>query len=678
MANFWNGTAWSERGTRADCPAAAGVSSRGVTPRIAGALAGVLLCAAWHSSVGANMSEGISRDAWPESWFSGPKKASELGLKSFTQSPVLDEAVRSGALPPVEERLPDDPIVVEPFDRAGKHGGTLRIFTQAGSVIAPEHPLSMDPQVSGVVPNLVSHWEFKEEGTVLVLHLRPGLRWSDGSAYTADDYVWYHKHIRLNPDLTPVIVPRQRDMSVTAPDPTTVVFRYKKPFLFILQELAHRGANQFVAPGRFLSRYHPDFRDKEELDQEAKAAGYMNWMAYFRAALRDSFRDPIGTPTMRAHRVVSRSPTLVVYERNPYYPKVDPKGNQLPYIDRIQAQVVNNPEVRGAKVSTGQMDFAGSSLQTQDIPLYKVGEKAYGYRTLIWNRLHGVDVGIQFNFTIDDPELRKLFRDRRFRLALSLAINRGEINEIVYFNQGTPRQTTVIPSSRFYEPEFATAHIEYDPERARKLLDAVGMRDVDGDGIRERPDGKPLNVTIEWLDIEVPRGVTLELVTSHWLEVGVDIKLKEINRGLQSARARSNAMQMTIWHADRSTDILFPLLPSWYVPMYVSWDEARWTPWSRWYLSNGEQGEEPPADARDLMVWWDEMRGSADPDRRIELGKKILRSQAENLWSIGTIGLAPQPVVVSNRLHNVPDRGYWGWDNLWVLPYQPATWYLDP
>ncbi|MDT8391037.1 MAG: ABC transporter substrate-binding protein [Lentisphaeria bacterium] len=630
------------------------------------------------TSLGMDMAAGIPKEAWPAAWFAGPAKASEVGLKTFRQSPMLDERVKSGALPPVEERLPDDPMVVEPFERPGRHGGTLRIFTQGAALIVPEHPLTMDPQISRVLPNLVSHWEFKEGGKLLLLHLRPGLRWSDGAPFTADDFVWYHKHIRLNESLTPVIVPRQRDLSITAPDPLTVVFRYEEPFLFILQELAHRGENQFTAPGHFLARYHPDFRDKEELDREAKAAGYMNWMAYFHAAQRDSFRDPIGTPTMRAYQLVSRSPTLQVYERNPYYPKVDPEGRQLPYIDRIQAQVVNNPEVRGAKVSTGQVDFAGSSLQTQDIPLYKAGEDAYRYRTLIWNRLHGVDVAIQFNFTVDDPELRSIFRDRRFRLALSLAINRKEINDIVYFGQGTPRQTTVIPSSRFYEPEFATAHIQYDPERARRLLDAIGMRDVDGDGIRERPDGKPLDVTLEWVDIEVPRGVTMELVCSHWLDVGIDIKLKEINRGLQSARARSNAMQMTIWHADRSTDILFPLLPSWYVPMYISWDEARWTPWSRWYLSHGEQGEEPIPEARDLQIWWDEMRGSVDPARRVELGKRILRSQAENLWSIGTIGLAPQPVVVSNRLHNVPDRGYWGWDSLWVLPYHPATWFLDP
>lgn len=645
-----------------------GVMSSRVTALIM-MLAGITLGAAEDQ-------RGIPRDAWPESWFSGPQTASELNITSFSEAPMLAEQVKAGKLPPVKERLPDDPMVIEPFTRIGRYGGTLRTFTQGMSINAAENAVTMDPLISKVLPNLASSWEFKDEGHIFILHLRPGIRWSDGAPFTAADFAWHHNHVRLNEDLTPVIAPRHKGMTITAPDPLTVRFEFETPFAFILQDLAHRG-NAYFAPSHFLKRFHPDFRDPEELDREAEDRGYMNWMAYFGAAMKDSFQDPIGTPVLTAYQLVSRSPTLLVYERNPYYPKIDPAGNQLPYIDRIQAQVVNNPEVRGAKASTGQMDFAGSTLQTQDIPLYKVGEKAYGYKTLIWNRVHGVDVAVQLNMTVKDPQLRKLFRDIRFRKALSLAINRPEINDIVYFNQGTPRQTTLIPSSRFYEPEFAEAYIDYDPERARELLDAIGLRDVTGDGIRELPDGSQLAPTLEWIDIETPRGVTMELVVSYWREVGIEVNLKQINRGLQSARARSNSMEMTIWHADRSTDILFPLLPSWYVPMYVSWDEARWTAWSRWYLSDGEKGEKPIPKARQLQIWWDEMRRSIDEDRRLELGKKILRSQAENLWSIGTIGLAPQPIIISDRLHNVPKRGYWGWDSRWVLPYYPATWYLE-
>ncbi|MDP6054287.1 MAG: ABC transporter substrate-binding protein, partial [Candidatus Latescibacteria bacterium] len=310
-------------------------------------------------------------------------------------------------------------------------------------------------------------------------------------------------------------------------------------------------------------------------------------------------------------------------------------------------------------------------------PLFKMGEKAHNFTTHIWNRLHGVDVVIQPNLTVEDPDLRRIFRDFRFRRALSIAINRDEINTIAYFGKATPRQTTVIPSSMFYEETFATTYIEYDPDTARNLLTELGLVDRDGDALREYPDGEPFSITLEWVDLETPKGIVMELVSEYWLEVGIDLNLKQVSNSLQGSRARANLMQMTIWHADRTSDILFPSQPFWFVPMHIGWEECHWTPWSNWYLTGGEKGEEPPEDAKQLILWWEEMGTTMDILRRIELGKNILRSQAENLWTIGTLGLAPQPVVVSNTLRNVPHFGYWGWDNRWTLPYHPETWFLE-
>ncbi len=169
----------------------------------------------------------------------------------------------------------------------------------------------------------------------------------------------------------------------------------------------------------------------------------------------------------------------------------------------------------------------------------------------------------------------------------------------------------------------------------------------------------------------------MELVASYWRQVGIDLHLKLVDSGLQSSRARANLMQMTIWHADRTTDILFPTEPFWFVPMHKGWEECHWGPWADWYLSSGERGEVPPRKILNLLEWWQEMTTSTDAARRVELGKRILASQAENLWTIGTLGLAPQPVVVSNDLHNVPERGYWGWDDRMTLPYHPETWFLE-
>jgi peptide/nickel transport system substrate-binding protein len=616
-------------------------------------------------------------DAWPEAWFHPPQRASEAGVTRFTEAPMLATRVAAGVLPPLEQRLPDDPYIIVPAHEIGRHGGTLRCFNADGSVVRSlEPPLIMDPQVSGILPNLAESWRYSKGGKVLELQLRPGLKWSDGHPFTSTAFLFWFEHILSHDELTPAMNPRWIGAQVAAPTPETVRFDFAEPHPFFVNELAHHG-NSFYAPGHFLKDFHPTFIDPEELDAEVEREGFISWMAYFNAVRGNGMADPSGTPTMDAYYMVRKSPTMHVYERNPYYPKIDPAGNQLPYVDSIRVMQVTNAEVIAARTSTGQVHFSGNGIETQDIPLFKLGEKPNNYRTHIWNRLHGVDVVIQPNLTSADLELRAIFRDFRFRRALSLAINREEINTVVYFGRATPRQVHVIPSSIFYEKAYARAHTEYDPVTANRLLDDIGLVDSDGDGIREKPSGEPLSLTLEWVDIETPKGITMELVTEYWRAIGIQLSIKQVTASLQGTRARGNMMEMTLWHADRTSDILFPSEPFWFVPMHSGWEECHWVQWSDWYLSEGKRGEEPPPKIMQLIDWWVEMTTTLDMDRRLWLGKQILRSQAENLWTIGTLGLAPQPVVVHNSLHNVPERGYWGWDNRWSLPYHPETWYLN-
>jgi len=619
----------------------------------------------------------IPRDAWPESWFAAPKTASELGITNFHESPMLAEQAGAGTLPPLRNRLPDDPFVIEPAERTGKYGGTLRCFTRdVDAVRGIEPPLTMDPEVSIVLPNLASGWKYSEDARTLTLSLRQGLRWSDGHPFTSAAFVFWHQHISLNKELTPAQSLRWQGASVTAEDALTVSFRFLDPHPYFAAELAHHG-DVFYAPGHFLKDFHTDFVAKEVIDARVKEEEFMSWAAYFNSVRANRMAEPNGVPVMYAYTLTRKSPTLQVWERNPFYPKIDPEGNQLPYMNRIQVMMVENKEVIAAKTATGQVHFSGNSIETQDIALFKMGQRANNYRTYVWNRIYGVDVVIQPNLTCLDPELRDMFRDFRFRKALSFAINREEINTIVYFGRATPRQTTVIPSSRFFEPEFADAYIEYRPDEARRLLDEMGIQDRNIDGIRERHDGKPLSITLEFFDFETPKGITMELVSEYWRDIGIQLNLKQVAPGLQGSRARANQMEMTLWHADRTSDILFPSEPFWFVPMHNSWEECHWPLWSTYYLSDGERGEAPPPQLQQLVDWWREMTTIQDAGRRIELGKKILRSHAENLWTIGTLGLSPKPVVVHNSLHNIPVRGYWGWDNRWTLPYHPETWFIE-
>ena len=619
----------------------------------------------------------IPREAWPESWFPPPRKASEVGLATFRQSPVLDEEVAASELPPVEERLPDDPIVVEPIDGIGTYGGTANLFYAGENLIdVPEAPYRVGPQLRLTLPNLAEKAEYSDGARTLTISLRPGHKWSDGHPATADDFVFWFDHVQMNKQLTPVVEPRFKGARIEKLDTYRFAYHWPQPQPLFIKHLAHSGS-RLSLPAHFMRRYHPAFTDVEQLEREAKELGLQDWLTYFQVVNDTRDLMVFHRPVKSAYVVVSRTSTRTRLRRNPYYPKVDPQGNQLPYIDYLEVQRVDSPEIMTAKASTGQVTFAGRQFKTADIPLFKRFEKDNGYSTYIWPRPYGSDVVLQFNLNPSDEGLRNIFQDVRFRRALSLAINRDEVNQVAYYGHGVPRQLTVVPSSRYYEPAFARAWAEFDPQRASAMLDQMGLVDRNGDGRRERPDGEPLEITLEYMIGETPKQITLELVTAHWREVGVHVNLKQINGSLQGIRARAGLMDMTIWHADRNSDILFPIEPHWYVPTNGGWEQSQWSEWRRWYFSDGKLGWEPPPLIKDQIASWETLRRATDMVERIEAGKKILRSQAENLWALGVIGLGPHPVIVSDELHNVPRYGYWGWDSRWTWPYYPETWYLE-
>ena len=619
----------------------------------------------------------IPRSAWPEAWFRPPATAAAVGLQTFRQSPVLDELVAADELPPVAERLPDDPVVVEPFGEIGRYGGTARLFLAGESLInVPEGVLRPGPQMRLNLPNFAAKAEYLNGARTLRITLRPGHKWSDGHPVTADDYAFWFDHVLMNEELTPVVEPRFKGARIEKHDAHSFSYHFLQPMPLFVNHLAHN-SSRLAAPAHFMRRYHPAFTDPAQLEREAEELGLQDWLTYFGAVNSTTDLISFNRPVLTAYVLVSRTSTRALLRRNPYYLKVDPEGNQLPYIDYLEVQRVDSPEIMAAKASTGQVDFAGRQFMTADIPLFKRFEQHNDYSTYVWPRPYGSDVVLQFNLNHLDEELRRIFQDVRFRRAMSLAINREEINDIVYFGYGVPRQLTVVPASRYFEPEFATAWAEFDPARARALFDEMGLVDRDGDGRRERLDGEPLQITLEYMIGETPKQVTLDLVTAHWREVGVNVNLKQISGSLQRIRARAGLMDMTIWHADRTTDILFPIEPYWYVPTNGGWEQSQWSKWTRWYFSDGALGWEPPAQIKELIGWWETLRRTTDEEERIAMGKKILRSQAENLWALGVIGLGPHPVVVSHKLRNVPPQGYWGWDSRWTWPYYPETWYLE-
>ena len=617
--------------------------------------------------------DSLADEVLPNAWFSAPKTASSLGINTFNESPVLGDK----NLPPLKERLPDDPVVSFPLRTIGTYGGTARMISiDAAMFFNTEGLLTISPDHKTILPNLAESWQYSEDGMRLSVRLRKGLKWSDGHPLTAEDCVFMMQELQLNPVYQPVTPRIFGGLSVRALDELTVEYTFARPSPLFINYMA-QVPELFFAPKHYFTQFHPNYVDAETLAQKIEQLGFINWSAFIRASLLSRSAASINMPTVRSFVPVRYTPTLARFERNPYYFKVDPEGNQLPYIDAIEAEKVSDNTVAVAKASNGQLDFAAFNMPTQDIPLLKLGEQSANTRVLIWRRLHGSDLSIQFNFNHANQKLRDLYWDVRFRRALSIAINRDEMNQIIYFGRGVPRQVTVIPESDYFEPHFASAYTEFDPEAASEMLDAMGLKDIDGDGLREHADGSKLTLTIEFVDTETPKQISMELVTSYWQAIGIDARLKLIDRGLQYARSVSGEMEMSVWHADRTTDVLFPVTPIFWVPSLIAASCISWNEWTRWYVSGGQTGEEPPPEISKLQTWADALSTTMDPAERIRLGKQILASNATNVWSIGTIGLAPHPVVISSRLKNVKTEGLWGWDTRWTLPYHPNTWYLE-
>ena len=618
------------------------------------------------------------------------QRLAKTKITKFNEAPQLAQLVKQGKLPPVEKRLPLEPLVVVPVEEIGQYGGTARVATKrpliledGGLMIGHEPILRVARDGKTIIPNLAKKWQLSKDGKTLTLYLRKGIKWSDGEPFTVDDIIFWWEDVILNNELTPVKpiawTPGGKPMELEKIDDYTIRLKFSAPYPVAILRLAHYDGveGSFFLPKHYLKQFHIKYNP--QANELAKKGGFNYWYELFNTkALINSGSgravDP-GTPTLQAFMIISKSQDTVIAERNPYYWKIDPAGNQLPYIDRIFVSVVSNAEMVNLKTTTGDVDFAGFNTRLDMYPVYKENAVKNNYRVLLWQDVFGGEVIFMPNQTHPDPVLRKIFQDKRFRIALSLGINRDEINQLFYMGMAQPRQTTVIPQSRYYKEEFAKAYIEYDPVRANKLLDEMGLK-RGPDGYRVRPDGKRLEILIEYTPVDTIRGPVSEFVQQQWDKLGIKVAVKEITTELQQVRAPGNQMDMTVWNADKCTDILFPITPMWFVPYNTGWENG-WCPlWAQWYASKGKSGEEPPKEAKRLLDLWEKMLSTTIESQRTKLGQEILKSNAENLWTIGTVGLAPVPIIARNNLRNIPEKGIWGWDYFWAMLYNPEQFFF--
>ncbi len=611
--------------------------------------------------------------------------------EGYRQSPMLDELTRQGKLPPVAQRLPQSPVVVRPVHQVGKYGGTWRSLysamrdLQLTTRMGYETLLRWDRDGNTVIPGIAESVEASDDARTFVARLRKGLRWSDGHPVTSEDFVFMRRHVLGNKTLMPAVAPRWKVggtiYELEAPDPHTVVFRFAKPYGMFRDMLAFMGRqNELFTPAHFSKRYHRDFRDAAELDAEAKAAGYADWSAYF-ARQHDLDLAP-DCPTLGPFVVRIPFPAQrCVAVRNPYYWKVDPQGNQLPYIDQLTYDRVLDQTMLNLRALDGQVDFQNRGIDAANFTLLIEAAKPKGYRVQV--DYATAATGVYINQYSRDAVHRPVLQDRRFRIALSLAINRPEAVEIIYNGLGIVDNGVTQPEDRYYLPGLDQTYVQYDPREAERLLDEVGLKRGAG-GMRRWPDGSAFHEILHIVPSEGGTSADLwQLLADYWREVGLRFSVV-IEEGTLSR------LQATTGNSDffayREVSQHWQLDGTFKVPIANYCYQAPL--FGHYVQTQGRQGIRPNEEQQRLIDWYHEMVSTPDLRRQLELGHLILKQWSEQVYFVG-IGRPVELTVISRRFRNVPGRiqhnyrlmspGYIGIEQFYIdeegstLPVHPPT-----
>lgn len=590
----------------------------------------------------------------------------------YNEAPMLAELVAQGALPPVEERLPESPAVVSTVAAIGNYGGTLRrgfkgVSDRWGpSKVQDSSLVSYDLDLNKHA-DLLESWEQNENATEFTLHLRPGLKWSDGTPFDSSAFSWWHEHVASNEALTPAPPvnfstgdPRVL-MEVATPDQHTVQITFAHPKPLFIDFMSR---SQPFTPGHYMQQFLPETtEDAAALEAAMKEAGFESWDQYYLD--RDSWYLNPEKPTVGPWRAGNQlSQPLFLMERNPYFHQVDAEGNQLPYIDEIQHRLFDTDEVFNLWIINGEIDFQSRHVQIANYTLFKENEESGNYQILLGPTSNGDTLSI--NHANKNERLSEFFQNREVRTALNMAVDRDAINEIIYEGLGTPRQASPSSQSPQYHEAATTAFAFYDVAQANEVLDAAGYSEKDSDGFRLYPDGsgEVISFVIEGIDAPgAPSAEAALLVTKYMADVGVRANYKSMERSLYEERWAANEMEAAWWGAGH--DIL-PFLShsNYYIGELLDrpWAGA----WGRWYRNRDDANGAPPPDGHFLWESWDIWANALiEPDeaKRNEYFAQIMDIWAEQVPAIGILGELPGPIIAHNDLRNLAE-GY---------PLQDAT-----
>lgn len=601
-------------------------------------------------------------------------------LAAHSDGPVLQESsfwaqeVNAGSLPHVQDRIPSEPLVVDLEAKGrsfGRQGGTLRTLISRTKdvrqmvVYGYARLVGYQPDYT-LAPDILAAVDV-EEGRKFTLHLRPGHRWSDGMPFTSDDFRYWWENVANDPDITPsgppdFMIVDNRLGKVTFPDEHTVVFEWQIPNPNFLPLLAQASPPFIYRPAHYLSQFHKKFADPDALVEKVKAARVKSWAALHNK--RDNmykFDNP-ALPTLQPWINSSdKDSSRKLFVRNPYFHRIDSRGVQLPYIDVVQMTVVGGGLI-AAKANAGEVDLQARGLDFPDVAILKKGEADGGkYRTLLWANGAASQIAIYPNLNFADPVWREVMRDVRFRRALSLGIDRRMINRALYFGLASEGGMSALSQSALYNDDNTHAWSMMNLAHANALLDDMGLTDRTPAGLRKLPDGRPMEFVIETAGERSEEENALAIIADTWRDLGIRLIMRPLDRDILRNRIYAGRTMASVWFGWDNGLPGPSTSPSYLAP--TNQEFFAWPMWGQYYQTVGQAGSPPDMQpAKRLMLLANDWNHTDDPQVREDIWKRMLAIHAEQQFAIGLLAEAPQPVVVSNDLMNVPEHGIWAFD----------------